>query len=406
MAEENGSNVYEFPNNDNAETGRRGAGAFLRSKKGIVLIICLAVLIVALIAAAIIIYNVKKSKIVENNDPDVTMLEYPTSAKDACFGILGDTYVIVSDSAVTGLSKEGVWKWNYEGTFSESIVNICGERAVVLQSGKNDMILFTESGFEKRTSVEGKVLGAGSSGSKLFVTFAYENGEYGVSVYDTANDSMLMYTRKYSSAYMMSASMSSSGSIICASGANRDSSGASSVLSFIRNSDGEVYATETEEGTLYPIVRMSGDTVFAANTDTLKLIKRMPSATTQSDKKKTVWERNGAAEYLISIAASKSGAAAVRDKIQTVSSDSIATFYSQDGEVISERRLGMKAEYVRSAGDRYLICSRDSLMMFSLKGECLGKYDGAALIKCAEILDPHTAVAMTDAGLYIIDFGK
>ena len=200
--------------------------------------------------------------------------------------------------------------------------------------------------------------------------------------------------------------MSSSGSIICASGANRDSSGASSVLSFIRNSDGEVYATETEEGTLYPIVRMSGDTVFAANTDTLKLIKRMPSATTQSDKKKTVWERNGAAEYLISIAASKSGAAAVRDKIQTVSSDSIATFYSQDGEVISERRLGMKAEYVRSAGDRYLICSRDSLMMFSLKGECLGKYDGAALIKCAEILDPHTAVAMTDAGLYIIDFGK
>lgn len=222
--------------------------------------------------------------------------EYAISAAD-------DTIVVFDENGVTGYDNGGVWKWHSDAKFVSPILKSYDDFVLISDSESRCVSAFNSKGIIWTKTFDNKIRNAVVHDGTDFISIITESEEYNSEIYivDYKQNSKVIFSGKFVDEYIVSASIAPDRSQFILSGFFSEGENNRGVIMFLRMSDGEVFATEIFDE-VYPYAEyVDRDTVVAANSDSLLSITKTASVDVKSDKKVSLWSRNGTSETLLGI---------------------------------------------------------------------------------------------------------
>lgn len=269
-------------------------------------------LIAAVIAAVLLIVFFAKGgyeKILDLLGIERNIAVTPTITEVACelkgepvIAGIGGTIIIYDEQGVTGYGSDGKWKWNEACTLENPVVSYCGSSVVYTDSGGTAAYAFGPEGILWRYGSEKKLMAVfgGASGQ---ICMIHEENEYLSAAttfeYDEKSSELReLFTRKFGSHYMLAGAVSPDGRQLALSGVYSNGGDAAGIVSFLRMSDGEVFTSNAEEEIYVKLFYADDGKLFAANSDSVRVLYHSLTASSEEDSDQEIWDRENGRELL------------------------------------------------------------------------------------------------------------
>lgn len=331
--------------------------------------------------------------------------EYVLGAADGCV-------IVYDENGVTGLDRNGTWKWNVSCSVETPVMNCYGSFLLLSDYNGQTVWAFDGTGQRWRYDSEMPVVGAfaSSSGDALMVLCSQEDFETSVT-YLTCDGGMLteVFTRKFGTYYMIAGDRSDNKEQMALSGVYSSGGELTGSVVFMRVRDGEVFSTEVTEGQAYPMLSyLNEEVVFAANAESLRLMRKSGTASQSSDQSKEIWSRNGG-RTVIADAICVNGkycVVAFRDENTQESSSTVSSlvYYNSAGEKKKEIQVEGAVRGVLSSDQTVLVYTDRSVLMFSDDGGYIGTYTVQADIETVAYIDRRNVMVSCQSGMVMVSF--
>ena len=343
--------------------------------------------------------------------PVLTTIEYAPRG-EYVIGALKDCIILCDENGVTGLDRDGVWKWNIHCTIEHPLMR-CEESFVLLSEyGGKCVWAFDEHGQRFRYDSQLPILGAfaGDSGETLIVLCKQSEFETSAT-YLNCNEGTLseVFTRKFGTYHMIAGAQPVRPDFLALSGVYASGGEMTGAVVFMRTRDGEVISTSVTEGQVYPILTyLNKDTVFAVNGESLRLLRKMGTASSDKDVDKELWAAGGGRIAIAdaTCVGSKYCVVAFRDANVEDSSTSVSSliYYNAAGKEKHRVEVSGRIEHVVSFGNTVLAYTDRCVYMYNDTGNYIGTQEFSSEIRTVSYLDSRNVMVSCQDGIYRVSF--
>lgn len=384
-----------------------------------------AVVLFVIVLTVILLAVFGVFKKLKRNDPDrelkavVTEVDY-TPRGGYRMSAVEDCVIIYDENGVTGIDTEGKWKWNSTLSAYDPVFSGHGDVVLVTDQGGKSIWAFDRNGFLWRHITETPIICAyvtdhsarsGDSGTScdIIALCEQEDFESSVTLFRQANGKLSeVFTRKFGKYHMLAAQEVRDGTQLAVSGVYSEGGNLSGATVFIRSSDGEVYSTVLSDGNVYLQLRYLNDgTLFAANSESLTLMRKLPSVSGSGDTEKEIWTRNGGRKMIVDtgvIGGDRLAAAFSDDNVTDGGGVSEVRFYDRSGEVTGTAAVSGRIRSMEVTGSRVCVCTDNSVFLINGGGTVIGCSEFVSNVLGASFMDDNTVAVNTGSGLYIVSF--
>ena len=343
--------------------------------------------------------------------PVLTQIEYEPRG-EYVIGAVNDCIILCDENGVTGLDRDGVWKWNVHCTIENPLMH-CGESFVLLSEyGGKCVWAFDGNGQRFRYDSELPIIGAfpGDSGESLIVLCKQSDFETSAT-YLNCNGGILseVFTRKFGTYHMITAAQSVYPDFLALSGVYESGGEMTGAVVFMRTRDGEVISTSVTEGQVYPVLEyLNKDTVFAVNSESLRLLRKVGTASSGKDVDKELWSARGG-RLTIADAVCVDGqycVVAFREENVQESSSSVSSlvYYNGGGKEKHRVEVNGRIENVLALGNTVLAYTGRCVYMYNENGNYIGTQELSSEIRTVSYLDSRNVMVACQDGIYRISF--
>ncbi|MBP5729613.1 MAG: hypothetical protein J6X19_00270, partial [Clostridia bacterium] len=202
----------------------------------------------------------------------------------------GDALIVHDENGITGIDREGKWKWNSSLSARNPAITAREGSILITDQGDRSVWAFGPDGFLWRYIADQPLISAyySDSGSELMVLCEQDEFESSLTLLSIDGDKLTeRFTRKFGTYHMLAAAETSDRSQLAVSGVYYSGGVLSGAAVFLRVSDGEVYSSLLTDNSLYLQLNYLDDgTLFASNSDSLRLMRKMPAVSGKDDNDK------------------------------------------------------------------------------------------------------------------------
>ena len=388
-------------------------------------IILLAAVIIVIAAVLIVLW---KTGVFKKKDPDkvlaatVIPVEY-TPRGEYILSAVDGVVIICDENGVTGIDGEGKWKWNSTLSAFAPVFSGAGNMILVTDQGGRSVWAFDGSGLLWRyitdtdlicayvaDPVSGRGNSSGSGASDIILICEQEDFESSVTLLGQSKGKLSeKFTRKFGKYHMLSAAGSSDRSQVAASGVYFEGGTLSGCTVFLKASDGEVYSTIVSDGNVYLQLRyLSDGTLFAANSDSLRLIRKMPSVTGSGDTEKELWARSGDRKLIADTCAvdgSRFAAAFSDGNVSDGGGMSEIRYYDRSGDVTKSVEIRGSVKGLKTCSGFLCAFTDKTVYLINRGGNIIGSQDFDPGVNSASFMDSKTLAVDTPSGIFVLSFG-
>lgn len=319
----------------------------------------------------------------------------------------GGVAIVYDEQGVTGYGSDGKWKWHIECSVSNPTFTDCGDFAVIADIGGTAAYAFNKNGAVWKYgsgNVIKSVFGRGK-----YICIVHEEKEYlsAATVYEfDAKTSSLkeLFTRKFGSHYILTGAISKDCKQMVLSGVFSESGEARGSVSFIRLSDGEIFANEDVNNNIY--VRMfyaDNNTVFAANSDSVQTFYKSLSVSTDGDKKSELWGRNNMQSSITDVAMVENKYCMVAIGNDNAEKTTVKAFDTSGNEKLNFEVSG-NVIGVDAVGDTFLVYTDTHVSLYNSKGFFIGSAEAGFKIEHAVCTDSRNVAVCGEGKMLTISF--
>ena len=387
--------------------------------------IAAVVIVILIIVAALIV--LWKLGVFKKKDPDkvltptVTRIEY-TPRGEYIVSAVDGVVVICDENGATGIDAEGKWKWNSTLSASEPVFSPAGDLLLVTDKGGRSIWAFDGSGLKWRhitdtaiisAFLSGPLAGGGSRSSKaepdLITVCEQEDFESAVILLSQNKGTLTeKFTRRFGKYHMLAAAEAPDRSQLAATGVYYEGGTLTGCTVFMRTSDGEVYSTLLSDSEVYLQLRYLNDgTVFASNSDSLKLIRKLPSVSGSGDTEKVLWSRNGGRKLIVDTAVTGGNTciAAFRDdNVSGSGGMSELKYFDRAGNVTKTVEIRGGIGDLEVYGGNVAVFTEDAVYLINAGGNIIGTCDFESRPLNVAFMDAKTLAVNTASGIDIVSF--
>ena len=384
-------------------------------------IIAAVIVLLVIIAVVVVLWKTGVFSRLKKSDPDkvltasVTQVdytprgEYIISAVDGCV-------VICDDNGVTGIDREGKWKWNSTLSAYNPVFSGDGNIILVTDQGGRSIWAFDGSGQLWRYISDNNLICAyapavssGSDSSYDVITICeQEDFESSVTLLRQSGGRLTeVFTRKFGEYRMIAAGEPANGSQVAASGVYYKGGTLTGCTVFMRSSNGEAYSTVLNDCEVYiRLGYLSDGTLFAANSDSLRLMRQTAAVSGRDDTDKVIWSRNGGRKMVVDMEVTSDSKCVVAFCEDNVSGGGLSEvrYYDRSGELkkaveVKGRICGMAVK-----GSSAAVFTEDSVILLNASGNIIGSYEFETAPGNVAFVDNTTLAVNTPGGIYIVAF--
>lgn len=321
--------------------------------------------------------------------PTVTYVEAEIKGNILLAGKNGTT-IVYDEQGVTGYGTDGKWKWHEMCSVSNPAFSDCGEFAVVADVGGTAAYAFDENGIVWKYG-SGNVIKS-VFGKGKFICIIHEENEYlsaaTIYEYDSKTSSIQeLFTRKFSTHYMLTGAISNNGKQMVLSGVFSDGGVASGIISFIKMADGEIFSGEvTENNTYVKTFYASDDSVFAVNSDSVRVFYKEMSVSSGKDRENVLWNRNSKQDSVVNASLLNDKYILIAIGNENADKSTVKAFDTSGKESlnleIEGNIIGMDSE-----GETFMVYTDSHAYLYNSKGLLIGKVEAGFKIAHAVCTD-------------------
>ena len=343
-------------------------------------------------------------------DPVGVVIDY--TPKGRCVSTaVKDTIIIADEDGVTGLDREGKWKWNKFYDLNDPVFETYKNLVLLTDVGGTSVFAFNEEGLLWQLQFDKGIIASYYNEKTKHILVLHNEDEYKtcLTVYDAKNNNKPLFTRKFGAYYMTKADISSDASQLAVSGFYQEAGISTAVISFLRTRDGEVYTTEVFDDNIYPyITYLKDNTLFAASSDQIVRIVRETTASSKKDTEKIVWERNANSVGLVCVNSFNDeyfiGAfSEINTNLVSDTTISVVRVYDTKGEVKKSFEVEGKVKGITTGKDTFAVFSEHSVSMYNLKGVLISKYDLLSNIQSVDYIDTRVLLVAGQQQMAVVD---
>jgi len=324
---------------------------------------------------------------------------------------VNDTVIICDDKGVTGVTSQGLWKWNVPIMFDDPCFTFNTSYVLITDTEGTMLYAFNEDGMMWQEAFSEGIIGVTPTKDSKFMvlhnSYLYKSA---VTAFNYSSEVKGLFERKYGEYYMISGAVSKSGEQVAVSGLYSDSGVVTGVVTFLQASDGEVYSTEMFEDEFYPLTWYLEDAFFAANTDSLVKIIKKTETSDEGDSVTKIWSREGSSTSLLC-------AASLNDKylIAAFSESNAETeeqtpcyinIYKNNGSVKKTIKVDGLIRGIKASGKTIVVYLENEVRLYNILGQYIGSFNAVSDIQNVEFLKERLIVISGISGISIADFRK
>lgn len=338
--------------------------------------------------------------------PTLTRVECEIRGEPVVSGT-GDTVILYDEQGVTGYSSDGKWIWNEPCSLASPVVSYCGDKVVYTDAGGTAAYAFGTNGLVWRKNIDNPIRSV--FGNDKYICMIHDENDYlsalTVFEYDSKTASLTeLFTKKFGSHYMVTGAVSPDGKQMAVSGVYSDGGSAAGIISFIRMSDGEIFSSEsTEDGVYVKLFYTESGKLFAANSDSVRLIYHSLTASSRDDMNSEIWSRDNGQEMLT--AAVPAG----EDKFMTASGiegsgKNRIRGYGDNGKERVNFEITGNIISMHSMGDAVLMYTDKYVYLYNENGLLIGQQEAGFAISSAVCVGNRLTAVYGEGNLILVSF--
>lgn len=282
--------------------------------------------------------------------------------------------MIYDEQGVTGYDKSGKWIWNEACSVKNPMICKGDDYILIADLGGTAIYTFNKDGAFWKYGIKNNIISVFCKGD--YVGVIHEEDEYLSAVtllhYDKNIKGMKEdFTRKISNHYMLTGAISPDYKQIALSGVYSEGGDACGIISFIKMSNGETFANEVIEDSVYVKLSYSNNnTVFASNSDSIYMVKKELSVSSANDKSLECWNRNNNKGHVIDTEMLSDGsliAAIVGDSPEKSS----VKKYDKEGKESMSIEINGKIIGMDSKKENFLVYTNTHVFLYNSKGQLI-----------------------------------
>lgn len=331
---------------------------------------------------------------------------------ESIVGAVQNCIVVCDENGVTGLDKQGAWKWNVSCPVVNPVMQCYDDFIILLDHDGKNVWCFDQNGQRWRYDSDKSILGAFSSdaGDALVLLCSQQDFETSVTYLNYKNGALTeTFTRKFGTYHMITGSRSPSKESLVVSGVYASGGELTGAAVFMRVRDGEVFSTVVTQGQAYLYTEyLNNDTVFAANSESLRYLKRVGTASAKQDQEKVLWSRDGGRTSIADVACvdqTRCVVAYKEDNVQeTAGAKSSLIYYNSDGSVYRTIHLDGNAQGVETRGRTVTAYTDETVYMFNEKGNRIGSHAFSSKIQSVSYIGNREIIVVCQEGMWRVSF--
>ncbi|MBO7407709.1 MAG: hypothetical protein J6V14_08770 [Clostridia bacterium] len=380
------------------------------------IIIGVIIAVVLLGVAAFLLIHFKVFEKLKKKDPDrpltasVKRVEYIPKGSYQMTAA-GDALIVHDENGITGIDREGKWKWNSSLSARNPAITAREGSILITDQGDRSVWAFGPDGFLWRYIADQPLISAyySDSGSELMVLCEQDEFESSLTLLSIDGDKLTeRFTRKFGTYHMLAAAETSDRSQLAVSGVYYSGGVLSGAAVFLRVSDGEVYSSLLTDNSLYLQLNYLDDgTLFAANSDSLRLLRKMPAVSGKDDNDKELWSRGGGRTMIADTASFGSGLCAVvysEDNTSGAGGMSAFVLYDRSGKETVRTEIRGRVLGMEVCGDKAALFTDNAVFLLTRSGTVVGTSQFVEKVSGVAFLGSSSLAVDTASGMFIVDF--
>lgn len=387
-------------------------------------IVALVIGVLIIVAAIIVMW---KLGVFKKKDPDkvltptVTRIEYMPRGEYIISAVDG-IVVICDENGATGIDAEGKWKWNSSLSASQPVFSPAGNMLLVTDKGGRSIWAFDGTGLKWRHITDTAIISAFLSGPSAggssrsakaepdLITLCEQEDFESAVILLSQNKGKLteQFTRRFGKYHMLCAAEAPDKSQIAATGVYYEGGTLTGCTVFMRTSDGEVYSTLLSDSEVYLQLRYLNDgTVFASNSDSLKLIRKLPSVSGSGDTEKVLWSRNGGRRLIVDTAVTGGNTCIVAfcdDNVSGSGGMSELKYFDRTGSVKNTVEIRGAIGDMEIYGGNVAVFTEEAVYLINSGGNIIGTCEFESRPLNVAFMDATTLAVNTVSGIDIVSF--
>ena len=388
-----------------------------KRRRRIVLGLIIAAVVIA--AAVFLLIRFKVFDKFKKKDPDrqltaaVKTVDYTPKGSyemTAADGVL----IVCDENGITGIDREGKWKWNSSLSVRSPAITARGDSVLITDQGDRSVWAFGSEGFIWRYIADYPLIAAyySDSGKELMALCEQDEFESSLTLLGIDGDKLTeRFTRKFGTYHMLAAAETPDRSQLAASGVYY-TGGTGGILSgatvFLRVSDGEVYSSLLTDNNVYLQLNYLNDgTLFAANSDSLRLLRKLPAVSGKDDCDRELWSRAGGRTMIADTSAFGSDLCAVvycDDNTSGTGGMSAFVLYDRNGKDKARTDIRGRVFGMETCGDKAALFTDNSVFLLTRSGTVVGTSQFVEKVSGIAFLNSGSLAVNTVSGMFIVDF--
>ena len=186
---------------------------------------------------------------------------------------------------------------------------------------------------------------------------------------------------------MLTGAISNNGKQMVLSGVFSDGGVASGIISFIKMADGEIFSGEvTENNTYVKTFYASDDSVFAVNSDSVRVFYKEMSVSSGKDRENVLWNRNSKQDSVVNASLLNDKYILIAIGNENADKSTVKAFDTSGKESlnleIEGNIIGMDSE-----GETFMVYTDSHAYLYNSKGLLIGKVEAGFKIAHAVCTD-------------------
>lgn len=338
--------------------------------------------------------------------PTITLVEAEINGTVVIAGN-GGTTIVYDEHGVTGYGADGKWKWNEKCSVNNPKVTDCGDFAVIADVGGTAAYAFDKTGVVWKYGRDNTIKSVFGKGK--YICVIHDEKEYlsAVTVYEYEKKTSSLkelFTRKFSSHYMITGAISNDGKQMVLSGVLSDNGEANGIITFVRMSDGEIFSSEILKNNVYVKVEYAdNNSVFAANSDSVKVLYKSMSVSSGGDRVQELWSRGNLQNGIIDVAL-----VAGKQCVVSIGNDgaekTVVKGFDTAGKELFNIEVAGNVIGMDSADDAFVVFTESHIYLYNNKGKLIGEVEAGFKIECASCIDGRHVSVCGDKKLLTASF--
>ncbi len=348
----------------------------------------------------------------EEITPQGTFFEYiPKGTAD--LAVLDDNVMIADESGVSCFNQDGDWLWSKELSLTSPVLVKAGSKVLAADIGGTGVHCFDKNGFLWTYIAEDTITGISENcqDGKFLVIHQASGYLSAATLLDIASEGKALASRKFGECYAVSASFNEDGSRLAITGISPETGSISSIFTFMKTDDYDVYSTETVSDEFLPIVSfVEGDSLFAAGGDSLRRLVKKNSVGASDDINDVIWDRDGGSQELVA-ACTVPGkyfitVSALAGADEDMEASCEVNIYESNGVKYKKFSVAGGIEGVDFSGKTLALYTKNELYVYNISGQLIGKFDSVSQITDMEFISERVLAVCGAVKMAKVDFSK